>query len=184
MYSIFIVIVLYLIVPVLGLVWFFRYRTAKTLSINSRKIFFLSFYMLLLPCYGQSVPETQIMKNIDAMLKNTKVSKIEKKGKILNGNYKNITIYVVKNIPILIEIHETKIVNFFYSDHTSSREEKINAKFYIKNWKQNLYIRTGEINYIDINYGTQETTRTSEQMNAMYHYNFDKQEIEHIILKK
>lgn len=94
------------------------------------------------------------------------------------GGYESYTIYYDYKEPILIEMNQKKVVHYRTFKGEKDIPTFITAKFYIKNWKNNEFIRVGEIknpltndNYEIIKYET-------VKMNSSYKFEFDKDLIE------
>lgn len=124
------------------------------------------------------------IENIDRII--TKSFIIKKEIKVSEdwaGGFEIYNIYYDYNEPILIEIDKKRIVHYRTNRGEKDIPTFIFAKFYIKNWKKNEFIRIGEIkNPIeDENYEVKgyETIK----MNSSYKFEFNRELIEKQINK-
>ena len=94
------------------------------------------------------------------------------------GGLETYTIYSDYREPILIEVNKKQVVR--YRTYRGEKEipTYIRAKFYIKNWRNNEFIRIGEIKspIKDENYDVKDYETTT--MSSTYKFEFDRELIE------
>lgn len=87
-----------------------------------------------------------LIENIDRII--TKPFVIKKEIKVSEdwaGGFETYTIYYDYNEPVLIEVNTKRVVHYRTNQGEKDIPTYIYAKFYIKNWRNNEFIRTGEI---------------------------------------
>lgn len=142
-----------------------------------RSILILFFLFFLGNIFSQSKADKKIINKIEKQI----LEKNTKKVIFNNSDSVTITIYLKGKVPILVE-KQTGEFRHTYIFTGNKRVEKdyqtfINAKFYIRDWKKNIYVRVGEL--IKIN----SEVNSKLIMPANYIFNYNKNEIENIIIK-
>ncbi|MCV9927618.1 hypothetical protein OIU83_08150 [Flavobacterium sp. LS1R49] len=141
------------------------------------KIILLFLAFLSSTLYAQSKADKKIMNKIEKQILDKNIKK-----EIFNDlDSATITIYLKGNVPILVE-KQTGQFRHTYKFTADKRVEQdyqtlINAKFYIRNWKKNIYIRVGKI--IKIN----SEVNSAVPMPADYIFDYNKSQIENVIIK-
>jgi len=143
-----------------------------------KKIIFIIASLSFLNDYAQSTSEKRIIDKIEKQILNKNI----RKETFNESDSGTIFIYLKGNTPILIE-KQTGISLHTFDIIGNKRIERdyvtfINAKFYIKNWKKNIYIRVGQITKPEA--GTSSTI----VMPINYIFDYNKVQIENIITKK
>lgn len=96
------------------------------------------------------------------------------------GGYETYKVYFDYNIPILIERNIKEIIHYDYLDNSTEDKSKyIYAKFYIRNWEKNDFIRVGVFKTLLNNGEIQEIA-----MPADYEFDYDKNKISEIKINK
>ncbi len=119
------------------------------------------------------------IENIDRII--TKPFIIKKEIKVSEdwaGGFENYTIYYDYNEPVLIEVNTKRVVHYRTYQGEKDVPTYIYAKFYIKNWRNNEFIRIGEIkNPIeDVNYDVKDYEII--KMATSYKFEFNRELIE------
>lgn len=125
-----------------------------------------------------------LIENIDRIIAKPFIIKKEiKVSEDWAGGFETYTIYYDYIEPVLIEANQKSVVHYRTYKGEKDISTFISAKFYIKNWKKDEYIRIGEIknpindeNYEVIDYET-------IKMNSSYKFEFDKELIEKQMIK-
>ena len=143
-----------------------------------KKVITLILLQLLCFSYGQTKAETRILSKINRQILNHKVLKKEISTEIgWHGAYEKTTVYLKNNIPILIEKEEKEVIHEYLLDDTEiDKIRNITAKFYIINWKKNMFIRIGEFKDGDVENGNKFIKMPKE-----YLFNYEKVEIEKLL---
>ena len=96
------------------------------------------------------------------------------------GGYETCTVYFDNNVPILIERNIKEIIHYDYLDNSTEDKSKyIYAKFYIRNWEKDEFIRVGVFKTLLNNGKIQEIV-----MPVDYEFNYDKDKISEIKINK
>lgn len=120
-----------------------------------------------------------LIENIDRFIKKPFVIKKEiKVSEDWAGGFETYTIYYDYNEPVLIEVNTKRVVHYRTNKGEKDIPTYIYAKFYIKNWENNEFIRTGEIkNPIkDENYEIKDYEII--KMSTSYKFEFNRELIE------
>ncbi|MDN3725553.1 hypothetical protein QRD02_14300 [Aequorivita sp. SDUM287046] len=96
------------------------------------------------------------------------------------GGYETYTVYFDYNVPILIERKIKEIIHFDYLDNSTEDKSKyVYAKFYIRNWEKNEFIRVGVFKTLLNNGEIQKIA-----MPVHYEFDYDKDKISEIKINK
>lgn len=124
------------------------------------------------------------IENIDRIIKKPFIIKKEiKVNEDWAGGLETYTIYYDYKEPILIEINKKQVVHYRTFKGEKDVPTYILVKFYIKNWKNNEFVRIGEIkNPIkDENYDVKDYEII--KIDSSYKYEFNKELVEKIQIK-
>lgn len=146
-----------------------------------QKIIVIVFLLSFSICTGQTRSESRLIAKIEKQIRTGKVSKIDSVKKVgWSGGYERITVYLRRNIPVMVEKEEKKVMHLYLTDNTEKGDVTlIAAKFYIIDWGKGEFIRIGTIRNIGTDSAGAETTMPKD-----YIFGFDKYEIEEEVDKK
>lgn len=152
----------------------------STKPIAMQKITLLLFLLTLSLTTAQTRSQSKLITKIERQIHTAKVSKIDTIKKVgWSGGYEKITVYLRRNVPILVEKEEKEVVHLYLTDNTERDDVTlITAKFYIIDWPKGDFIRTGTIRYMGTDPAAVET------MPKEYIFEFDKSEIQAQIDKR
>ena|GEM_PF-1032409 len=120
-----------------------------------------------------------LIENIDRII--TKPFIIKKEIKVSEdwaGGFETYTIYYDYIEPILIEVNQKRVVHYRTNQGEKDIPTFISAKFYIKNWKKNEFIRVGEIKNPVKNENYEVKDYEIIKMDKSYKFEFNRELIE------
>ncbi len=124
---------------------------------------------------AQKSSDRDLITKINAEVEKAEHKQIYKE-KAWGGNFEKTDVYYINNTPILIvkeEKQDVKSINQSSNGGNSNINKTVSAKFYIKNWAENQFVRVGEI----------KNNKEKSAMPSEFAFNYDKKAIDNLISK-
>lgn len=135
----------------------------------------MAIFLLSNVISAQKSADRDLIKKIDTEVEKADHKQIYKE-KGWGGNFEKTEVYYVNKTPILIvrqQKENTKSINKPSNGGSADVSKTISAKFYIKDWAQNQFVRVGEI----------QNNKEKSAMSSDFAFNYDKKAIEDLISK-